>query len=168
MRRAILTVHPEIHGHQLSPSPSTGHGGSPQSHGGSSSACARFSAQASPTLKLIATTRRGGRGESIGWVSYRRNEAQERGHGDGRKFDGGGKLGALRSRIRQGEVLELSGELWRTLAVPHRRPTATVDGGRGVTRWCFPGGAIYPDVELLFTQPLDWVMRGWGRGRLGF
>ena len=44
----------------------------------------------------------------IGWVSYRRNEAQERGHGDGRKFDGGGKLGALRSRIRQGEVLELS------------------------------------------------------------
>ena len=33
-----------------------------------------------PTLKLIATTRRGGRGESIGWVSYRRNEAQELGH----------------------------------------------------------------------------------------
>jgi hypothetical protein len=33
----------------------------------------------------------------IEWVSYRRNEAQERGHGDGRKFDGGGKLGAHRS-----------------------------------------------------------------------
>jgi hypothetical protein len=80
MRRAILTVHPEIHGHQLSPLPSTGHGGSPQCHGGSPSACARFSAQASPTLKLIATTRRGGRGESIGWVSYRQNEAQELGH----------------------------------------------------------------------------------------
>jgi hypothetical protein len=66
---------------QLSPSPSTGHGGSPQSHGGSSSACARFSAQASPTLKLIGTTRRGGRGESIGSVFYRRNEAQELSHG---------------------------------------------------------------------------------------
>jgi hypothetical protein len=40
--------------------------------------------------KLDRAKRRGGRGESIGWVSYRRNEAQERGHGDGRKYDGGG------------------------------------------------------------------------------
>jgi hypothetical protein len=40
--------------------------------------------------KLDRAKRRGGRGESIGWVSYRRIEAQERGHGDGWKYDGGG------------------------------------------------------------------------------
>ena len=37
--------------------------------------------------KLDRAKRRGGRGESIGWVSYRRNEAQELGH-DAMRVDG--------------------------------------------------------------------------------
>ena len=35
----------------------------------------------SAIYKLDRDTRREGRGESIGWVSYRRNDAQEHGHG---------------------------------------------------------------------------------------
>ena len=60
--------------------------------------------------KLDRAKRRGGRGESIGWVSYRRNEAQERGHGDGRKYDGGGitvrnclQFTAARARLLTGQ-----------------------------------------------------------------
>jgi hypothetical protein len=66
-----------------------------QSHGGGSPTCSRFSAQASPTLKSIDTTRRGGRGESIGWASYQGCAVQGADHGDA--WAGGSDVAPVRN-----------------------------------------------------------------------
>jgi hypothetical protein len=66
----------------------------------------------------------------IGWVSYRRNEAQERGHGDGRKFDGGGKLGAHRSPSSPVIATDANQSPGRSLRAAHGDPIGAEHAGR--------------------------------------